>query len=399
MESLNICLLVATYNNARTLPSILDEIINIISFERLQTDNEKYRLIVVDDGSTDETKNLINTYNSFHQISYKKNRGKGYALRQGISLASKLGFRYAITIDSDGQHEVSDLTAFIEKIESTPDALIVGARNMEQASIPGKSSFGHKFSNFWFRFETGINLPDTQSGYRLYPVQLLKKMRFFTNRYEFEIEVLVRAAWKGIKIDSVPVSVYYAPKEERISHFRPFQDFSRVSILNSILVFLAIIYYKPFSFIKKINKENIKKFYYEEIIHNKQSNAKIISSVMLGAFMGIAPIWGYQIIITLIIGQLFRLNKIIAVTVSNISLPPMIPFILWGSFYIGGVFTKGQSYIPELNTNLKFDVIKNNVFQYVTGALILAFAVSVFFGLITFVLLSIFRNKNKLRTA
>ncbi len=92
---------------------------------------------------------------------------------------------------------------------------------MNQASVPGKSNFGNKFSTFWFRLETGTDVPDTQSGYRLYPVDAMKKMVFFTRKYEFEIEVLVRAAWKGIKVLSVPVSVYYAPKGERVSTFRP----------------------------------------------------------------------------------------------------------------------------------------------------------------------------------
>lgn len=123
---------------------------------------------------------------------------------------------------------------------------------MDQATIPGKSSFGHKFSNFWFKVETGKECPDTQSGFRLYPLQLLKDTKFITCKYEFEIEVIVRAAWRGIAIDSVPVTVYYEPKETRISHFRPFQDFSRVSVLNTFLVVIAFAYIKPRDFFKAL---------------------------------------------------------------------------------------------------------------------------------------------------
>src|SRR5690606_8563116 len=128
----------------------------------------------------------------------------------------------------------------------------IGARNMKQAGIPGKSSFGNRFSNFWFKVETGINVPDTQSGFRLYPVARMKTMRFFTRKYEFEIEVLVRCAWKGIKIDSVPVSVYYAPEEERVSHFRPFIDFFRIGLLNTVLVLIAFLYVKPRKFFQSL---------------------------------------------------------------------------------------------------------------------------------------------------
>jgi len=104
---------------------------------------------------------------------------------------------------------------------------------MEQEGIPRKSSFGHKFSNFWFWVETGIKLSDTQSGYRLYPLTELKKIHFFMRKFEFEIEAIVRAAWRGIPVISVPINVVYAPKETRVSHFRPIRDFTRISIMNT----------------------------------------------------------------------------------------------------------------------------------------------------------------------
>jgi hypothetical protein len=126
---------------------------------------------------------------------------------------------------------------------------------MDQLSVPGKSSFGNKFSNFWFWVETGLKMPDTQSGYRLYPVRQMKDIRFFTQKYEFEIEVLVRSSWKGIRIDTVPVNVFYPSKEERISHFRPFRDFGRISVLNTVLVTIAFLYIKPRDFYLLIKKK------------------------------------------------------------------------------------------------------------------------------------------------
>ena len=127
---------------------------------------------------------------------------------------------------------------------------------MDHSEVPGKSSFGNKFSNFWFRVETGIDLPDTQSGFRLYPLFLMRRMRFFTVKYEFEIEVLVHSAWKGIAITSVPVKVFYSPKEIRVSHFRPFLDFTRISILNTLLVILTFLYIRPRNFFRNIKKKN-----------------------------------------------------------------------------------------------------------------------------------------------
>ncbi len=243
-ERLNVCVLIPTYNNAKTVGQVITDVLAYTS-----------NVIVVNDGSTDNTPAILKLFPQIEVLGYEQNVGKGWALRKGFEFATQKGYDYAITIDSDGQHFAKDLPVFLEKLENTKDAIVIGARNMNQASVPGKSSFGHKFSNFWFWVETGIKAPDTQSGYRLYPICLLKESTFYTRKFEFEIEVLVMSAWRGIKIDSVPVTVYYAPKETRVSHFRPFQDFSRISVLNTFLVLAAFLYIKPRDFFRGLFKK------------------------------------------------------------------------------------------------------------------------------------------------
>ncbi|MCH5715887.1 glycosyltransferase family 2 protein [Niabella hibiscisoli] len=223
---LRVCVIIPTYNNTATIAKVISDTLQF-------TDH----IIVVNDGSTDDTEKIIREFDHITIQSYLPNRGKGMALRTGFKKAIELGYRYAITIDSDGQHFAKDLPLFIGKLNNEGPALIMGARNMDTAdNVPGKSSFGNKFSNFWYKVETGIELPDTQTGYRLYPLEPISKMKFFTRKYEFEIEVIVRLAWAGVKVSSVPITVYYPPKEERISHFRPFKDFTRISIVNTVLV-------------------------------------------------------------------------------------------------------------------------------------------------------------------
>ena len=240
-EQLQVCVIIPTYNNENSLATVIADVAEY-------TDH----IIIVNDGSTDNTRSIIESFSFVQSISYDKNLGKGWAIRQAFAYAMEKGYQYAITIDSDGQHFAKDLEVFIDKLLTAKNAIIIGARNMDQASVPGGSNFGNRVSNFWFRVETGIDLPDTQSGYRLYPLNPIKKMYFFTRKYEFEIEVLVRAAWKGVKILSVPVTVYYASKEERVSHFRPYKDFFRISVLNTILVLITFLYIKPRNFLHSI---------------------------------------------------------------------------------------------------------------------------------------------------
>ena len=149
-------------------------------------------ILVVNDGSTDETPEILNQEANLHIITHPVNQGKGVALKHGLSFAKKQGFRYAITIDSDGQHFASDIPVLIEAIEKEPDTLLVGSRNLTSDNMPGKNTFANKFSNFWFTLETGIKLQDTQSGYRLYPIQRMNVDKwYYTAKYEFELEALV----------------------------------------------------------------------------------------------------------------------------------------------------------------------------------------------------------------
>lgn len=242
IKALKMVVVVPTYNNDKTLKLVLDSILEY-------TDD----IIVVNDGSTDTTEALLQPYSSrLKVVGYVPNKGKGHALRIAFITAVAMGFDYALTIDSDGQHYAKDIMAFVDEIERNPDALVIGSRTMVQENKPEGNVFANKFSNFWFKVQTGINLSDTQSGYRIYPLKKMGNMKLFTKRYEAELELLVFAAWRGVELRSIPITVYYPPREERVSHFRPFQDFTRISILNTILVFLALGYGYPRIFLTKL---------------------------------------------------------------------------------------------------------------------------------------------------
>jgi glycosyltransferase involved in cell wall biosynthesis len=241
MKRLGVCLIIPTYNNSRFLPSVLDAALSCTS-----------SVIVVNDGSTDDTDNILERYQTTVKIvSYRNNKGKGYALSRGFDKAEELGFRYAVTLDSDGQHAISDLPLFLEAIKKYPEAMIIGSRALKQENMPKKNSFANQFSNFWFTLQTGRKLPDTQTGFRLYPLAAMKKMRPFTSRYEAELELLVRSAWRNIPQIPVSIQVHYPPEGERITHFRPSADFLRISLLNTCFVFLAICYGYPSRLIRK----------------------------------------------------------------------------------------------------------------------------------------------------
>ena len=241
MRDLSCVVVIPTYNNEKTIEKVVDDVLQYTA-----------DVIVVNDGSTDNTAQILSGREDIDIVHLKKNQGKGVALQEGFRWAISKGFRYAITIDSDGQHYPEEMLHFLDYIEDNPDSLIVGARNLNAENMPEKNSFANKFSNFWLFVETGKQLSDTQSGFRLYPVERLNGIRWFTRRYEFELEVLVRSIWRGIEVVNLPIKVFYPPKEERVSHFRPARDFFRISVVNTILVLVALLIVYPIRLLKAL---------------------------------------------------------------------------------------------------------------------------------------------------
>jgi len=375
------CVILPTYNNAQFLDGVLNDIFTYCD-----------DVIVINDGSTDNTLGVLGQYSQVKLVSYPKNKGKGHALKTGFSKACDSGYKYAITIDSDGQHFAKDLPTFLELIDAHPNAIIIGARDLNQENMTGKSNFANKFSNFWFKVETGIDMPDTQSGYRLYPVHALNDIRFFTNKYEFEIEVLVRASWKGIEIMAAPIDVFYPEKEDRVTHFRPFKDFFRISVLNTVLVTLAFLYYLPRKLFLEYRGKSIKDIV-QEIVRSsiKMPNHEIAFSIALGVFMGIFPIWGYQLLIGFFLAHLLKLNKAIFFIAANISIPPLIPFIIYLS-YVTGSFLLGEG-SWAMDFELSLSSVKENLLQYLLGAVALSFMAASAFGLVSYLLLTVFKKR------
>ena len=237
------CTVIPTYNNARTVADIVRRTLAVCP-----------QVIVVNDGSTDDTLAVLEPLKDKIQlITYSRNRGKGHALRLGLEAARKAGYDYAATVDSDGQHRPEEIPALVAAATSD-NTLVVGSRNIQADGMPAGNTFANRFSNFWFRLQTGISLPDTQTGFRLYPLHHLPCLGMLTARYESELELLVFSAWRGVKLVPVGISVVYP--DDRVTHFRPFWDFFRISLLNSVLCILALVYGYPRMLLTKLITHN-----------------------------------------------------------------------------------------------------------------------------------------------
>jgi uncharacterized protein (DUF2062 family) len=362
------CIVIPVFNHAATLPEVV------------RGAQVHCPVIVVDDGSTDNP--VVPA--SAALVRFEQNRGKGAALRAGFTKAVELGFSHAITMDADGQHFAEDLPAFLAEAKRRPETLFVGVRDFATAGAPAGRRRANAFSNFWFRTETGVRLADTQCGFRCYPLALTQRLRTRSQRYAFELEFMVRAAWSGTPIVAVPVRCSYAPEQVRRSHFRPIADFVRITTMNIGLVLQSWLV--PAELRRtwslgghKTLREAIREFFTE----HAHEPARLAGAVGLGLFCGIAPIWGFQMLATATLAHLWRLNKAIALLASNVSMPALTPFIVYGGLVLGHWLLTGQRL--ELGPH---DITWAHTFEYFWswffGSVVLAVIVAALGTIVTY---------------
>lgn len=193
-------------------------------------------VLVISDGSTDDTAARA-TAAGAEVLVLEHNSGKGVALRRGMERLAARGVERAVAMDGDGQHLPEQIPVLLEAADACPGALVIGERVLAGADVPGMRLFGNRFANRWVEIASGAALPDTQSGFRVYPLAKILALGARAERFAFETEVLIRAVRAGIPIRSVAVEVYYPPAKERISHYRPFVDTVRI-----IFVVLGLIF-------------------------------------------------------------------------------------------------------------------------------------------------------------
>ena len=213
---LRFAIVIPAYNHGRQVGGVVEKTLRL-----------GLPVIVVDDGSTDSTPQVLASLSGVTVIRHKENQGKGASLLTGFAAALQLA-DWAITIDADGQHNPEDILSLIQAVPEGQRPLVVGKREgMEHGNVPWTSRWGRRFSNFWVWASCGRWFSDSQSGFRVYPLPETLHLGTRARRYQFEVEILVLAVWRGIPIIEVPVHALYGPVEERVSHFRPWLDFWR----------------------------------------------------------------------------------------------------------------------------------------------------------------------------
>ena len=385
---MKIACVIPHYDHAATLPAVAAG-----ARRHLET------VLVEDDGSTEMSAELEAELaeSGVRLIRHERNRGKGAVIRHAAEVLAAEGFEVMIVMDADGQHDPDDLPRFIEAAERHPDSVVVGCRDFEHAeNVPGSSKFGRKFSNFWCRLETGVVCSDTQSGFRAYPVRAFRELEFRCSRYNFEIEVLVKLLWSGFHLKEIPIRVVYEKPGRRITHFRPWKDNFLLSLLHASLVTRRLLPV-PYKKLVKEPKTNRWKLllhpvrFIRVLLRENADPAGLAASAAVGTFLAVLPLVGVHMAVILYCCIRLKLNKVMALTVQNLFMPPLSPFLCIEL----GYFLRHGRWWTEFTLQTCVAEIPHRLLEWLLGSLILAPAFAVLIWFIVYGIASAVRQRRR----
>ena len=234
-DTLRPCVVIPTYNNNATIAEVVQRCAATTGLA----------VLVVDDGSTDGTGDSARAAGA-EVITHATNLGKGRALITGWTAAAARGFSHTVTVDGDAQHPPEEIPRLLERMHAEPDALVVGCRDMTSENVPRSSRIGRATSDFMLWAAASHELrgerPDSQCGFRIYPLRHVLALGMTGRRYEFEMEILVRAAWQGVPLRACLVRVHYPPPSERVSHFHKWRDNARIVGIYTRLMLIRLFW-------------------------------------------------------------------------------------------------------------------------------------------------------------
>jgi len=256
---------------------------------------------------------------------------------------------------------------------------------MDAPNVPASSRFGRRFSDFWLRLETGQAVRDSQSGFRLYPVDYVSRLGLKGGRYDFEVDVLAQAAWAGLTIRSVGVGVVYAEKGKRISHFRPFLDNLRITHRHVMLIGRRLLPWPHRRLVPGADDE-LRLFlrhpvtFLRRLLGEHATPSVLAMAAGVGTFLAALPLLSLHTVVIVYVATRFALNRVMAVAIQNLCMPPFVPFVCVEI----GYFMRHGRWLSEMTRQTWIHEAPVRLWEWLLGSLVAAPILAVVTGFLVF---------------
>jgi len=211
------CILIPAYNAEKTILAVVRECLE-----------HGVPVAVVDDGSADDTSGLVSGL-PVKLLRHERNLGKGAALKTGFAWAMASGFEGVVTVDADGQHDVSAIPLLIASAQNGNWGILIASRHSQFEEMAGLRKFWNHIGVWCIWKRTGFEVTDSQSGFRYYSCEVLKNVALKSNGYALEMEIMLKAWKSGFTVGSLPIAARVADGRAT-SHYRPFKDTVNISM-------------------------------------------------------------------------------------------------------------------------------------------------------------------------
>jgi uncharacterized protein (DUF2062 family) len=368
--------LAPTYNNAATLLDVLE-----------RAGRVGLPILVVNDGSTDGTSGILEHWKQKEEgdrlvVTHPSNRGKAAALRTGFEAGLEAGFTHAITIDTDGQLDPAEIPLLAAAAQRAPGALVLGCRDDQAPDYPGRSRLGRRVSNLLVRWESGARVEDSQCGFRVYPLALVRAIGARANRYGFETEVISRAAWAGLPIEQVAVTCKYDVQPGRVSHFRPWRDSLAAVGMHARLLLRSA---RPWPVRRLGDCRETGRLWtrllrwmsparaWRGVRHDPAERPRFAAAFALGVFIANLPLYGFQTLISLYASRRLRLNPLAVVAGSHLSTPPVGAMLIAMAITLGHWMLHGtppalRDYAPSVGGYIA--MVRSLALEWIVGSVV-----------------------------
>jgi glycosyltransferase involved in cell wall biosynthesis len=373
---------VPVFNNRATVKDVVTTCRSILQ-----------NVVVIDDGSTDVDLTSLLAGLDVVLLQHGKNLGKGEAILTASRYIEERGGTYMITVDADGQHDPRDMERFFPLLKEQEARLVVGCRDFNTDNVPASSRFGRKFANFWLKAETGCTIDDCQSGFRAYPVRYLNQLRFKGSRYDFEAEVLAKAAWAGLELLMVPISVHYPKPEDRVSSFKPVLDNLRLTRIHSMLVgrrLLPLPHKRLAAGKQKVDLSLLRHpgKVLRMLLQENATPEGLAWAAAVGLFLAVLPILFAHSLVILYVALRLNLNKVVALNVQHLAMPPFVPAIC---IEVGYYMRHGR-WLTDLSFATVFAQFSSRLYEWFLGSLVIAPLLAVLIGVVTYLAASVIKK-------